>query len=124
MKTALGFISAILISANAWAAPTLTCSLLSGANSGTIAMVLEDRSVTIDEQVNVGEELDLGLILTAECEGENCVADALIVSAIVEDEVGDIGFEFKKSTQGVVLRENLTKAPDKRDYELVCSVAQ
>jgi hypothetical protein len=82
----------------------------------------EEYATSEAEPVITGPEVDLGVIMSAGCEADACKADALIISQKIEDEVGDVSFEFSKSATGVVYKEKIENAPDRRNYTLFCNV--
>gem|GEM_PF-6209277 len=103
----------------------LTCILGSGGETtsytfefdydATEEFFLEDYS---DRNIN----LDLSFGISLDCDGQkNCFLNLVIDSQIVEDEVGSLGVEFEMTDgNAIVLEEELTDAPDKKDYTLVC----
>lgn len=104
--------------------PTLTCKLTSGQDQHIVSLGLNEGYTYQDEYKTIGEDFDLGLIMDNDCEGNECQTSLVITSQIVEDEVGSTAFKFKKSAQGVIYQEILKNAPDKRDYTLICTIAQ
>lgn len=104
--------------------PALSCKLVSGQDQHIVSLLLNEGYTYQDEYQTLGEDFDLGLILDSECQGNECQASLVITSQIVQDEVGSTGFRFQKSEVGVVYQETLEDAPDKRDYELICTLGR
>ena len=123
MKIALVILTTVF-SAQAFAAKNLTCTLQSGKSTSSATMKLAPEMDMSEDNDNVytGEDLDLSLVMMGTCEGTQCSVDAVILSQIVEDEVGSLNFEFSMNDKGIVFEEPLTEAPDHREYLLTCEV--
>ena len=99
-------------------AAELTCTIQSGQKK-------ESATVDLNKEDNHADSeyvYDLSFILEAACEKNDCSANATILSSKVEDEVGQLAFDFKKNQKGRVHGEALNNSPDGRKYAIYCYV--
>lgn len=109
------------VSTPVWA-KTLECSLTSGTTtSKPVTLNLEDEAA-MDEGAASEVVFDLSFYLQASCSEGVCSANATIDSVKVEDEVGQLAFDFNKSQTGNIFKEELTDAPDGLSYSLSCDL--
>ena len=99
----------------------LVCTLSSGEEKTSVYLDLSDVKAAT-EGLQSDNVFDLAFYLEVPCQGDACDASITITSSILEDEAGQTGFSFNKSTdKGVVFTDKLTGAPDKKKYSISCT---
>lgn len=126
MKTYLNIFTTMILMffSNNVFADAITCNLKSGQDTqaATINLSETEQDGYVDEYAVSDAVYDLNFIMTASCEEKECLIDITLDSGILESEVGSTAFEFTRSGKNrELLREAITGAPDKRNYEIYCN---
>lgn len=99
-------------------ADEITCTLKSGKEKAAVTM---DLDMEYEEGVYSEYIYDLNFYMEVFCKNTNCDVVLTINSSMVEDEVGQTSFQFRRGFgKKTVFRELLTDSPDKRNYVLYC----
>lgn len=118
MKLTLIAIALFFAGASAHA-NTLTCTIQSGEEKSSASLGLEGADGRMEPAMAEGV-YDLSFNMTVSCERGTCEGVATIDSQIVEDEVRQLAFDFRKSQRGRVYSKAFTNSADKRDYVFYC----
>jgi hypothetical protein len=103
-------------------AENVTCVLASGQEKSVAVAEfseMEDDYIFVESS---DANFDLSFTLEGECYDDKCEIYSTFDSQILEDEAGQIGFELDlvQDKYGRVFGEEVTNAPDGRDYGFYC----